>query len=159
MTAPDRSTGWRAVRSFDATPIAWRLDAPPDPLADTVPLVLCNGIACSDSYWRDCVESLARTRQVLRWDYRGHGRSDPPADPSRVGVAAVVGDLVATLEAAGLGTVALMGHSYGVQVVLEAVRALPDRVGGVVAVAGAPGAPLRRVAATLGLPVADALAQ
>ena len=146
--------GWSKVDSFDGTGIAWRMDAPavsaaapvgtspsPEPLA----VVLCNGIGCSDVHWSRLQPRLAAARAVIRWDYRGHGRSEAPADPAQVHVSSVVNDLRAVLDAAGIARAVLVGHSFGVQVVLEAMRVEQARVAGVVAVAGSAGHPLRRV--------------
>lgn len=137
-TDPD---GWSRVTAADGTAIAWRGDGPVD--APTV--VLCNGIACDDGYWSRVWPRLADGVRVVRWHYRGHGRSARPADPAGVTVATVVEDLLAVLEAAGAGSAVLVGHSYGVQVVCEAYRVAPRRVDGLVAVAGGYGHPLGTV--------------
>ena len=121
----------------DGTPIAWTIDGPPG--AD--PVVLCNGIACSDAYWYAVAPALSRAHRVVRWDYRGHGRSGDPVDRSRTDVAASAADLLAVLDAAGLDRAVIVGHSYGVQVALELYGQAPDRVAALVAVAGAPPAP------------------
>lgn len=106
--------------------------------------MLCNGIACSDAYWYGVAPRLAPTRPVVRWDYRGHGRSSDPVDRGRIDVGACTEDLEAVLDDAGIGQAVLVGHSYGVQVVLETYRRRPQRVAAIVAVAGAPGRPLAR---------------
>ena len=144
-TAPGWSPadGWRCVRGADGTGIAWRRDAPAGPPA-RVPVVLCNGIACSTHYWTDLAAQLADERPVVQWDYRAHGRSEPPSDRSAVTVDDTMGDLDAVLAAAGVRRAVVAGHSFGVQVALEAARRRPDLVAGVVAVAGAAGTPLPR---------------
>jgi pimeloyl-ACP methyl ester carboxylesterase len=136
--ADDPRTGWRTTPGIDGTPIAWRVDGP----AGGTPLALCNGIACADGYWRDIVPALSEHRPVIRWHYRGHGLSGPPQDPGAVGVDDVAGDLRAVLDAAGVDRSAVAGHSYGVQVALEAARRMPARITAVIAVAGAPEAAL-----------------
>jgi pimeloyl-ACP methyl ester carboxylesterase len=141
--APLPTAGWQRFRSFDGTDLAWRVDRPTAG-GERTPVVLCNGIACSDGYWRDVAPRLARQRPVLRWDYRGHGRSGPPADPAEHHVSSVVRDLGALLDEVGWQRVLLVGHSYGVQVVLEAVGRRPERTAGVALIAGAPGQPLTR---------------
>lgn len=129
---------------MDGTAIAWRCDGPATGASGT-PVVLCNGIACSTDYWSAMAPDLAADRPVLQWDYRGHGRSDPPARPDATTVDDLVADLAAVLGAAGTERAVLVGHSFGVQVVLEAARHLPSStVAGVVAVAGAAGSPLPR---------------
>lgn len=144
--APDDTDAvWRTVRSHDGTPLAWRVDRPTTaPAPDERPptIVLCNGIACDDGYWRDVWRPLSAHAPVVRWHYRAHGRSGAPANPEEVYVSSVVRDLQAVLDAAGADRAVLVGHSFGVQVIYEMVRAAPERVAGLVAVAGAAGHPL-----------------
>lgn len=155
-------TGWQTTAAADGTRLAWRVDGPASGLDRGPAVVCCNGIACSDHYWTEVVPSLAAVRPVVRWDYRGHGRSGAPADRDLVGVDAVVDDLVAVLDAAEVDQAVLVGHSYGVQIALEGFRRLGrDRVAGLVAVAGTPGAPLQRFGMEPGallFPVAAAVA-
>jgi pimeloyl-ACP methyl ester carboxylesterase len=148
MTTDD---GWQLVRSHDGTGIAWRLDGPAQAGTASVldpedralpPVVLSNGIACDDGYWRDVWPALAAHTPVLRWHYRGHGRSEDPHNPEEVILSSVVRDLLEVVEAAGIGRAVLVGHSYGVQVVCETFRSAPELVAGIVAVAGAAGHPL-----------------
>jgi pimeloyl-ACP methyl ester carboxylesterase len=136
---------WLHTDSVDGTRIAWTLSqaASMDPYHRT-PVMLCNGIACSDAYWFGVVPELLKTRGVVRWDYRGHGRSDNPVDRAAVGVDACVDDLESVLEAADLPRVVLVGHSFGVQVVLEAAHRFPERFPAVVCIAGSASRPLSR---------------
>ncbi len=105
-------------------------------------VVLTDGIACSGFVWKYLEPALAAERRVLRWHYRGHGRSDPPRDPDRISVLDSVDDLLAVLDAAGERAAVLAGHSMGVQVCLEAHRTARSRVAGLLLVCGSPGHPL-----------------
>lgn len=102
-------------------------------------LVLCDGVGCAGYVWRKLLPPLAARHRVVHWNYRGHGRSEPPADPARVTVADCVSDLLAVLGAAGEERAVLVGHSMGVQIALEAHRRAPERVQGLALVCGAPG--------------------
>lgn len=133
--------GWCHTTSTDGTTIAWRADGPEDAGLERTAVVLCNGIACSTGYWRELPARLATDRRVVQWDYRGHGRSGAPAS-GRVDVDQLMDDLAAVLAAGDVSRAVIVGHSFGVQVALEATRRWPDRVAAVVAVAGAAGAPL-----------------
>lgn len=154
MTEPARAAAttdtvgeWSTVTSHDGTAIAWRCDGP-DPAVSTAglaPVVLCNGIACDDGYWRDVWPAIAERTPTLRWHYRAHGRSAEPANPEEVFVSSSVRDLVAVMDAADLDRAVLVGHSFGVQVITEMTRHAPARVAGLVAVAGAVGHPLGTV--------------
>jgi pimeloyl-ACP methyl ester carboxylesterase len=105
-------------------------------------LVLCNGIACSTGYWTTLAHEVRNERPVVQWDYRGHGVSGTPADHGAVTIDHIMGDFDAVLRAAGVTRAVVVGHSFGVQVALEAARRWPDRVAAVVAIAGAAGAPV-----------------
>ena len=118
----------------DGTRIWWRGSGAGRPA-----VVLTDGIACAGFIWKYLEKALARRRRVLRWNYRGHGRSEAPRDPARVTVLDCVDDLLAVLDAAGERRAVLAGHSMGVQVVLEAHRRAPDRVAGLLLLCGGPG--------------------
>lgn len=101
--------------------------------------MLTDGIGCAGYIWRQLAPALARRRRVIHWNYRGHGDSEPPRDPKRATVDDCVADLFAVLGAAGEQRAVLVGHSMGVQIVLEAHRRAPDRVAGLVLICGAAG--------------------
>lgn len=114
-------------------------------VADAPGIVLSDGIGCDGYVWKYLERELATRYRVVRWHYRGHGRTPPPRDPRRVDVVDCADDLVAVMDAA-LGDTAqavLAGHSMGVQVCLEAFRRHAGRVRGLVLVCGAYGTPLR----------------
>ena len=87
------------------------------------------------------VQHLRTERPVVLWDYRGHGLSGPPAGDA-VSIDAVIDDLDAVMHASGTRRAVFVGHSFGVQVALEAARQWPARAAAVVAIAGSAGAPL-----------------
>src|SRR5262245_49153103 len=63
---------------------------------------------------------------VLAVDLPGHGRSEGPALDSVAGMAAW---LARVMDAAGLERAAIVGHSMGGAIALEASAALPEQVG------------------------------
>jgi pimeloyl-ACP methyl ester carboxylesterase len=120
------------VESFDGTRLAWTSSAEGD-----LAIILANGIGCTDTYWTRMYPYLAkRGHKVVFWDYRAHGRSDAPADPKEVTLTSHARDLWAVAEAAGADRAVLVGHSMGVQTILEAYRLEPERVAGLVPIAG-----------------------
>ncbi len=144
-----RAVEWRRTTSADGTNIAYRVDGPTDSLtkagrvrAGRTAVVLCNGICCDETYYTHVWGPLAEDVPVVRWHYRAHGLSDPPADLGRIHVRDTVDDLRAVLAAAGVRRAVLVGHSYGVQVVCQAAQDLRDEVAGIVCVAGAAGHPV-----------------
>lgn len=158
--SPASASDWRRTPAGDGSLLAWRTDGPdtpPDDAGATCPVVLVNGITCDDVWWRPTVPYLTARRQVVRWHFRGHGLSEPSVEPDRVDVSTTAADLLRVMDAAGLRSVALLGHSFGVQVALEAVRLAPARVVALGAVAGAAGRPLGAVAHRAALHVVTAL--
>jgi pimeloyl-ACP methyl ester carboxylesterase len=129
------------VESFataaDGTRIWWRSAGRGAPAA-----VLVDGIACAGFIWRELFPRLAEHRQVLHWNYRGHGLSGRPKDLSHTTLSDAVDDLFTVMDAAGVRAAVLVGHSVGVQVCLEAHRRAPRRVRALALLCGSPGRPL-----------------
>jgi len=123
-------------RSADGTEIFYNVLGEGDPIA------MCDGIGCDQYAWTYLAPYLARHYQVLRWNYRGHGRSGPPPALEAMTLDRLCDDLDAVLAAVGAGPAVLVGHSMGVQVILEAWRRAPERVRALIAICGAYGRPL-----------------
>ncbi|MBI5066689.1 MAG: alpha/beta hydrolase [Deltaproteobacteria bacterium] len=121
----------------DGTPLWWRSAGGGGP-----PLLLSDGIGCSGFIWDRLFPALSRSRRVIHWNYRGHGKSGSPSDMSRCTIGDCVDDLLQVLDAAGEPRAVLVGHSMGVQVALEAWRRAPERVDGLVLALGSPSHPL-----------------
>ncbi len=120
------------VRSFDGTRLAWTSSGDGD-----VAVVLANGIGCTDTYWTFLFPYLVEHgHRVVFWDYRGHGRSDLPENPNEITVGSHARDLLAVADAAAVDRAVLVGHSMGVQTILETYRISPSLVAGLVPVAG-----------------------
>ncbi len=107
-------------------------------LQGTVAL-LCDGIACDGFIWKYLWDDLGARMPVVHWNYRGHGRSAPPANPMHVEFHEHVQDLDAVHHAVGAPDVVLFGHSMGCQVALEGCRTLAPKVRGAVLLCGSPG--------------------
>jgi len=108
-------------------------------------VVCSDGIGCDGYVWKYLEPELRKSHRVVRWHYRGHGRTPAPQDRTRVGIADLADDLAAVLDSAtGSSAPAILaGHSMGVQVCLEAYRRHRDRVSGLVLLCGSYGTPLR----------------
>lgn len=138
----------RSIRSFDGTRIAYTMLGP-----GSAPVVaLCAGFLCPDTYWRYLVPALVDGYRALVWNYRGIGVSELPRwpgyhafaiSPDELGIEANARDLERVLDAEGIDRAVLVGHSMGVQVILEAYRRLPERIAGLVSIAGPYRTPLR----------------
>jgi pimeloyl-ACP methyl ester carboxylesterase len=119
------------VPSFDGTRIYYRAEG------QGFPLVACNGVLCSVGYWAYLRRFFRGRRRVVVWDYRGHGGSELPTHLSRVGIGAYCLDLEAVLDRLEVEKAVLLGHSMGVQVILEFYRRHPERVAALIPVCGA----------------------
>ncbi|MFF7884431.1 alpha/beta fold hydrolase [Streptomyces sp. NPDC020794] len=98
------------------------------------PLVLCHGGPGLWDMFTDVTELLADVTPVVRWDQRGCGRSERSAGPWTTG--RFVADLDAVRRHFGLERMALLGHSWGAQLVLSYALAHPERVNALVHVSG-----------------------
>jgi pimeloyl-ACP methyl ester carboxylesterase/predicted glycosyltransferase len=84
--------------------------------------------------WKAQVPHLARHHRVITADPLGNGRSDRCTDPAAYTHDALIADLVAVLDAAGVERAVLVGHcTQGWRCVMAAARH-PERVLGVVAI-------------------------
>ena len=90
-------------------------------------LVLLHGAETDADMWAPYMEGLARGRRVLAPDLPGHGGSASPDDMdcSPPGVALWLAGL---LDAEGVGSAALLGHSFGGVVATSLALEMPDRV-------------------------------
>jgi pimeloyl-ACP methyl ester carboxylesterase len=138
----------RSVRSFDGATIRYCSIGPDDAPA----VAFCAGFLCPDTYWKYVVPALADEYRLIVWNYRGIGVSElprPPGfhalqiDPDELSVEVNAKDLLAILDNEELDHAALVGHSMGVQVTLEAYRRAAGRVTALVALAGPYETPLR----------------
>lgn len=102
-------------------------------------IVLNDGIGCDGFAWRYLGPQLAKTHRVIRWHYRGHGRSGPPVDTARLDMLALARDLAVVLDHLEVESALLAGHSMGTQVCLEAYRLMPERVVGMLLLCGSYG--------------------
>lgn len=90
------------------------------------PIVLVHGGATTGESWYAQVPALAERYQVFVPDRRGHGRSPDVGGPATMdGYAA---DLVAFVEALGLGSAYVVGWSDGGKVAIRMALSRPDLV-------------------------------
>jgi pimeloyl-ACP methyl ester carboxylesterase len=113
--------------------------APHEPGRPVVTAVLTDGIACDGFIWKYLWDDLARVVDVAHWNYRGHGRSGKPEDPTAIELVDHAHDLDAVRRAIGDGPVVIVAHSMGCQVALETYRLRPDGILGLVLICGSPG--------------------
>lgn len=93
------------------------------------PVLLLHGFPDTGRLWRNQVPALVDAGyQVIVPDQRGYGRSDKPADKDAYGIPFLVGDMLAVLDAAGVGKARVVGHDWGAAVAWALGSLVPDRV-------------------------------
>ncbi len=118
---------------------------------DGLPLVVSNGLGTIPEAWPSLVGPDSGYAAVT-WYYRGTFGSDRPADPRRVHVADHVEDLVALMDARGIERALVACWSVGVNIGFEMAQRHPDRVAGLLAVAGVPGGTFATMGGPLRIP-------
>lgn len=99
------------------------------------PLVILHGFLASSRNWRQIAKQLSSRFHVYVPDQRNHGAS--PHDPI-MDYPAMADDLSAFLDAQGLGSAILLGHSMGGKVAMWFALNHPERVSRLIVVDIAP---------------------
>lgn len=112
---------------------AWRNGIPDGP-----PVLVCNGMGVPPEAWPrlladDCPYSVAG------WNHRGALGSDRPSDPERIDITDHAEDAIALMDHMGWDQAVIVAWSLGVNVAFELAAIHPDRVAGLLSVAGVPG--------------------
>jgi 3-oxoadipate enol-lactonase len=98
-------------------------------------IVLLHEGICDSRMWEPQWEAYTRSHRVLRFDFRGYGRS--PLEP---GAYTTAGDALELMDRHGFERTAVVGVSLGGRVALELALAAPERVSALVLVgSGLPG--------------------
>jgi pimeloyl-ACP methyl ester carboxylesterase len=125
--------GYRSVISADGTRLrAW------DNEGSGIPVLISNGLGTPHEAWPEINRRTERYR-VMTWDHRGLAGSGRPVDESRITVGDHTDDFFAVMDSYDVDRAVVIGWSVGVNVAFEAALREPDRVAGVLAVAGVPG--------------------
>jgi pimeloyl-ACP methyl ester carboxylesterase len=100
------------------------------------PIVLCHGITASRRYVDHGSRALERAgHQVIAYDARGHGESDPAPPGEGYGYPRLVADLERVVAAwVGEGPFVLAGHSMGAHTAVAYALRHPHRLTGLVAI-------------------------
>src|SRR5436309_11175275 len=125
--------------------VGWRNDG------DGTPVVISNGLGTPPAAWPAVIADDSGFRAAT-WYYRGTGGGQRPSDETRVRIGDHVDDLLALMDHEGIDRALLACWSLGVNVGFEFARAHPDRVAGLMAVAGVPGGTFRAMFGPLRVP-------
>jgi len=91
------------------------------------PIVLGHGFGGSARNFRAQARGLASRFRVVRFDARGHGRSEAPADPAAYRPEAFVADVARVLDHVRAETAVVGGLSMGAGIALRFARAHSQR--------------------------------
>lgn len=90
------------------------------------PLVLSNSLGAALEMWEPQLESLARRHRVIRYDTRGHGKSDAPPGP--YSIALLAADALALLDALSIARTHFCGLSMGGMIGIRLAIDAPRRI-------------------------------
>jgi non-heme chloroperoxidase len=124
------------VKGFDGTKLFYSTEG------KGKPLIFCYGLVCSSLHWTYQIEHFQQSHQTVWFDYRGHQNSEVPKDLKSLTLGNIARDLGTVLDELGIQEAVLLGHSMGVNVVLEFYRQHPERVLGMVLANGTAKRPL-----------------
>ncbi len=118
---------------------------------DGVPLIISNGLGTIPQAW-PALTGAASGYRAATWYHRGTFGSHRPDDRTRIRVEDHAGDLIALMDSLEIERSLVACWSIGVNVAFEAAVRHPDRVAGIMAVAGVPGGTFATMGAPLRIP-------
>jgi pimeloyl-ACP methyl ester carboxylesterase len=102
-------------------------------LGDGPPVVALHGLTATRRYVVHGSKALARAGvELIGYDARGHGQSEPASGEGSYGYPDLVGDLIALIDELELDRPVLAGHSMGAHTAAAAAIAESDRFAGLV---------------------------
>lgn len=90
------------------------------------PIIFVYGIACLLNHWHHQIDYFSMNWKVYAYDLRGHVKSTVGAK-EKLTVRGLAEDLLELMDHWGLEKVHVMGHSFGVPVLIQAADLAPDR--------------------------------
>jgi pimeloyl-ACP methyl ester carboxylesterase len=116
----------RYARAEDGVTIAYSVvGAGPVTIVVVSPLISQLELAWEEPALEHFWSWFAACAQVVLFDRRGAGLSDPPPAGERAGLAALALDIEAVLDACGVGQAALFGVTFGCPVAQAAAQTMP----------------------------------
>lgn len=133
------------VRSPDGTRLrAWTNDA------DGPTILVANGLGANPHSWPAFLDRNCGVR-IVSWNHRGVGGSERPSS-KRADLESYIEDAIAVMDDAGIESAVVASWSHGVTIAFELAARYPDRIDGILAVAGVPGNTFATMLAPFHLP-------
>lgn len=145
MTTTPGLLRFHDVRSADGTRLrAWQNGA------EGPTVLLSNGLGTNPQSWPSLLQPDCGVH-VVSWNHRGVGGSARPKD-GRVDLDSFIEDALAVMDDAGIESAVIPAWSTGVTIAFELANRHPERVKGILAVAGVPGNTFATMLAPLRVP-------
>jgi pimeloyl-ACP methyl ester carboxylesterase len=109
-------------KTFDGTRLFYSVEG------NGPPLLFCHGLVCSKLHWSYQMDFFRDRYTIIWFDYRGHHRSDTPADLESLTIDNFARDIECLLDELKIPKATLLGHSMGVNLVLDFYKRCPGRV-------------------------------
>ncbi len=127
------------LKSFDGTRIFYSKEG------SGPPLIFCYGLVCSSLHWTYQIDYFRKNYSTIWFDYRGHQNSDTPEDMKSLTIPNIAADLGQVMDTLEIKDAVLLGHSMGVNIVLEFYRQQPTRTKGLILANGTSRRPLENL--------------
>jgi non-heme chloroperoxidase len=127
------------VNGFDGTRLFYSTEG------EGIPLVFCYGLVCSSLHWTYQIQHFSKKYKTIWFDYRGHHNSAAPTNIKSITLENIARDLNTVLDELEVKEAVFLGHSMGVNVVLEYYRQMPHRVQAMVLANGTARPPLENL--------------
>lgn len=92
------------------------------------PILMTHGFVASTGMWDGQVSAFKDRYRLIRWDMRGHGRTECPDDQAAYGQDITVADMIAILDHLQIEKAIIVGHSLGGFMSLRLNVMHPERV-------------------------------
>lgn len=102
-------------------------------------ILMTHGYGASSEMWQGQVAAFGNMFRMVRWDVRGHGRSEVRDDMACFSGEHVIADMAALLDHLGIEKAILAGHSLGGFMSLRFHSFYPERVIGLILQGSGPG--------------------
>jgi pimeloyl-ACP methyl ester carboxylesterase len=116
-----------------------------------VPVVIANGLGSIPEAWPTLMAPDCGY-DVVTWFHRGTFGSERPADPKSIRIEDHVADMLALMDSQGIEKALVVSWSLGVNIAFEFALEHPDRVLGILGVAGVPGGTFATMGGPLRIP-------
>jgi proline iminopeptidase len=116
------------ITTSDSARLFYKIAGRPGPGVDTIIAIHGGPGLDLESIYNDFASGLGRKHVVIFYDQRGGGKSELPADTSRLLAARQIQDLDEVRQHFGLTKVTLVAHSYGPLLAASYAIAHPDAV-------------------------------